>query len=170
MKQFVMGKISNTQKHLLDVVERTELDSISMAPLKYRSPWNILFGNIVKNSVCVAGDALHPMTPDLGQGGSSSLEDAVVLARCLGGALTSNASEKEGDEDYHARIAKGLEKYGKERRWRSFSLVMVAHYVGLLQESANKVVTFFRKRFLYWFTVDPFVRMGDFDCGKLIAT
>jgi 2-polyprenyl-6-methoxyphenol hydroxylase-like FAD-dependent oxidoreductase len=31
--------------------------------------------------VTVCGDALHPMTPNLGQGGCSALEDAVVLAR-----------------------------------------------------------------------------------------
>ncbi|HEV2346128.1 MAG TPA: FAD-dependent monooxygenase [Actinocrinis sp.] len=33
--------------------------------------------------VALLGDAAHPMTPDLGQGGSQSIEDAVVLARLL---------------------------------------------------------------------------------------
>lgn len=168
MKQLVISRIGNAQKNVLDVVERTELDCISCAPLKFRSPWNILFGNIVKNNVCVAGDALHPMTPDLGQGGCSAIEDAVVLARCIGGALSSGTEEAE-DEDY-VKMAKGLEKYAKERRWRSFSLVSTAYVVGLLQESDNKVVSFFRNKFLSRFTVDPFVRMADFDCGKLIVT
>lgn len=162
MKQFVISRMGNAQKNVLDVVERTELDSISCAPLKFRSPWNILFGNIVKNNICVAGDALHPMTPDLGQGGCSAIEDAVVLARCLGGALSSSPK----DEDY-MKMAKGLEEYSKERRWRSFSLVSAAYVVGLLQESDNKVVSFFRNKFLSRFTIDPFVRMADFDCGKL---
>lgn len=162
MKQFVISRMGNAQKNVLDVVERTELGSISCAPLKFRSPWNILFGNIVKNNVCVAGDALHPMTPDLGQGGCSAIEDAVVLARCLGGALSSSTK----DEDY-MKMAKGLEEYSKERRWRSFSLVSAAYVVGLLQESDNKVVSFFRNKFLSRFTIDPFVRMADFDCGKL---
>lgn len=162
MKQFVISRMGNAQKNVLDVLERTELGSISCAPLKFRSPWNILFGNIVKNNVCVAGDALHPMTPDLGQGGCSAIEDAVVLARCLGGALSSSTK----DEDY-MKMAKGLEEYSKERRWRSFSLVSAAYVVGLLQESDNKVVSFFRNKFLSRFTIDPFVRMADFDCGKL---
>ncbi|KAH6780224.1 hypothetical protein C2S52_011461 [Perilla frutescens var. hirtella] len=168
MKQFVMSKMGNAQKRVMELVERTELDCISCAPLKFRTPWNILFGNIVKNNVCVAGDALHPMTPDLGQGGCSAVEDGVVLARCLGEALSSS-TVKEGDRDC-VKMVKGLEKYAKERRWRSFSLVSIAYVVGFLQETDNKVVSFFRKRFLSRFTVEPFVRMADFDCGKLIAT
>lgn len=162
IKQFVISRMGNAQKNVLDVVERTELDCISCAPLKFRSPWNILFGNIVKNNVCVAGDALHPMTPDLGQGACSSIEDAVVLARCLGGALSSSTK----GEDY-MKMANGLEEYAKERRWRSFSLVSAAYVVGLLQESDNKIVSFFRNKFLSTFTVVPFMRMADFDCGKL---
>ena len=34
--------------------------------------------------VTLLGDAAHPMTPNLGQGGCQAIEDAVVLARCLG--------------------------------------------------------------------------------------
>jgi len=44
----------------------------------------LVTASISKGNVCVAGDALHPMTPDLGQGGCSALEDGIVLARCLG--------------------------------------------------------------------------------------
>ena len=29
------------------------------------------------------GDAIHPMTPNLGQGGCLAIEDAAILARCL---------------------------------------------------------------------------------------
>ncbi len=39
--------------------------------------------------VTLLGDAAHPMTPNLGQGGCQAIEDAVVLAECLarGGAV-----------------------------------------------------------------------------------
>ena len=35
--------------------------------------------------VVLLGDACHPMTPYMAQGAATSLEDAVVLARCLEG-------------------------------------------------------------------------------------
>jgi 2-polyprenyl-6-methoxyphenol hydroxylase-like FAD-dependent oxidoreductase len=33
--------------------------------------------------VCLLGDAAHPMTPNLGQGGCQAIEDAIVLDSCL---------------------------------------------------------------------------------------
>ncbi|KAK4387431.1 Monooxygenase 2 [Sesamum angolense] len=168
MKQFVMSNIWDAPKHVSDIVERTGLDCISCAPLKFRQPWNILQGNIVKNNVCVAGDALHPMTPDIGQGGCSALEDSIILARCLAEALLGKrtCNDKEKDEDY-VRMEKGLEKYSRERRWRSFSLISTAYVVGLIQESDSKVISFLRKNILFQFLVGIFGRMADFDCGKL---
>ena len=41
-----------------------------------RRPWS-------KGRVTILGDAAHPMTPHLGQGGGMALEDAVMLARCI---------------------------------------------------------------------------------------
>ena len=39
--------------------------------------------SLVKDNVALIGDAAHPMLPWFGQGASSSIEDSVVLARCL---------------------------------------------------------------------------------------
>ena len=36
-----------------------------------------------RGRVALLGDAAHPTTPDLGQGGCLAIEDAVVLAKCL---------------------------------------------------------------------------------------
>ncbi|MFO0599938.1 MAG: FAD-dependent monooxygenase [Myxococcaceae bacterium] len=36
--------------------------------------------------VALLGDAAHPMTPNMGQGACQAIEDAVVLARCIGAA------------------------------------------------------------------------------------
>ncbi|RKH14471.1 FAD-dependent oxidoreductase [Corallococcus sp. CA047B] len=36
-----------------------------------------------RGRVTLLGDAAHPMTPNLGQGGCQAIEDAVVLAECL---------------------------------------------------------------------------------------
>ncbi|KAI9089275.1 hypothetical protein K1719_029554 [Acacia pycnantha] len=84
LKQFVLQKLENMPSDVKAFLENTDLDHILSAPLRYRHPWELVFGNINKGNVCVAGDAFHPMTPDLGQVGCCALEDGVVLARCLG--------------------------------------------------------------------------------------
>ncbi|KAJ0009945.1 hypothetical protein Pint_33986 [Pistacia integerrima] len=80
MKQFVLSNV-HVPDQLKAVVQDTPIDSIIVTPLRYRQPWEVLRGNISKGGVCVVGDALHPMTPDIGQGGCSAWEDGVVLAR-----------------------------------------------------------------------------------------
>ncbi|XP_047327350.1 monooxygenase 2-like [Impatiens glandulifera] len=159
MKQFVLNKARNAPKEMLEVVERTGLDAISCSELKLRPPWNLLTGNIVKDNVCVAGDALHPMTPDIGQGGCSALEDSVILARCIGEAMMMKTNDD-----------KLLEKYGKERRWRSFWLISAAYMMGVIQESGGKVTSFIREKVLPGSTIGALVYMADFHCGKLTTT
>ena len=56
------------------------------------------------------------MTPDLGQGGCSALEDAVILARCLAEAMVDNSSvtrKNSEDEVEYDRIKSGLKNYAK---------------------------------------------------------
>lgn len=43
---------------------------------------------LVEGSVALIGDAAHPMLPFFGQGASSAIEDAVVLARCFDAAAS----------------------------------------------------------------------------------
>lgn len=45
-----------------------------------------------KGAVTLLGDAAHPCTPNLGQGGCMALEDAVILAKCLGSGLPIGAA------------------------------------------------------------------------------
>ncbi|KAJ8555437.1 hypothetical protein K7X08_012933 [Anisodus acutangulus] len=172
LKQFVLNKASNVCKELSTIIERTTLDCISCAQLKLRLPWNVLLGNILRNNVCVVGDALHPMTPDLGQGGCSALEDSVVIAKCLGEALikpiTDGRIEQE-DEEF-MKIRKGLEKYAKERRWRSFIIISAAYLSGFIQESGSKVISFLREHFLAGVTISVTLRIANFDCGKLAVS
>nr|GMD79766.1 FAD-dependent urate hydroxylase-like isoform X1 [Ipomoea batatas] len=165
LKEFVLSKIKNASKEVKGVVERTPLDSISCVGLKLRLPWNVLLGDIVRNNICVAGDALHPMTPDIGQGGCSALEDSVILARNLGEALLL----KSGDEELR-RIRYGLDRYAKERRCRSFLLITCAYLIGSIQASDNRVVSFLRDNFLARYTLVIVLRMADFDCGKLLSS
>ncbi|KAJ8531324.1 hypothetical protein K7X08_026758 [Anisodus acutangulus] len=158
LKQFVLNKGSNVSKELSTTIERTTLDYI--------------VGDILRNNVCVVGDALHPMTPDLGQGGCSALEDSVVIAKCLGEALikpiTDGRIEQE-DEEF-MKIRKGLEKYAKERRWRSFIFISAAYLSGFILESGNKVISFLREYFLAGVTLSVTLRIANFDCGRLAVS
>ncbi|XP_030450757.1 monooxygenase 2-like [Syzygium oleosum] len=168
MKQFVLGKLGKMPDNVRAVFEKTEADNFILSPLRFRPPWDILWGNISKTNVCVAGDAFHPMTPDVGQGGCAALEDGVVLARCLGEALR----EKQGmsSEEAYKRIEKGLQNYTKERRWRAVELVSTAYMVGYIEESNGRVWNFLRDKVLASFLAGQRFKMASYDCGKLSAS
>ncbi|XP_012081816.2 monooxygenase 2 [Jatropha curcas] len=170
MKQFVLSGLENAASdHLRAVVEATNLDDISSSPLRYRHPWELIWANISKGNVSVAGDALHPMTPDIGQGGCAALEDGVVLARCLGEALMKqvNVENEEKEKEEYKRIEIGLKKYAQERRWRSFQLIATSYLVGFIQESDGKILNFLRDRIMVKYLAGLFLKRSDFDCGKL---
>lgn len=80
LKQHLLSKLGKVPDQIRAVVEDTEVDSFVSLPLRYRHPWQLVRNNFSRGNVTIAGDALHPMTPDLGQGGCSALEDGVVLA------------------------------------------------------------------------------------------
>ncbi|CAL9189577.1 unnamed protein product [Musa hybrid cultivar] len=104
------------------VVRHVDLATLSWAPLVFRLPWDVLLGRIHKGCVTVAGDAMHPMTPDLAQGGCTALEDAIVLARNLAGARS------------RGQLAAGLESYVRERRWRATWLIAASYLSGWVQQ------------------------------------
>uniref|UniRef100_K3Y7M7 FAD-binding domain-containing protein n=1 Tax=Setaria italica TaxID=4555 RepID=K3Y7M7_SETIT len=143
----------------LDVVRRSDHGNLSWAPLLYRNPLSILTGAAARGAVTVAGDAFHPMTPDMAQGGCSALEDAVVLARELARAATP---------------AEGVAAYVARRRWRAAWLVAGAYLSGWVQQGGTNVrgargrlVKMFRDWVFYPFV---FPRLADtmwFDCGDL---
>ncbi|OVA15771.1 Monooxygenase [Macleaya cordata] len=169
MKQFVLNNLGMIPKELVGVVEKTDPESIICSPLRLRWPLNLLLGDINKGNVCVAGDALHPMTPDIGQGGCSALEDGVILARCLGQALLLKNPRREPDEEKeeYSRIKKGLDKFARERRWRSFDLITTAYMVGMIQESSGKMMNSIRDKFLSPYLAGMLLKRSAFDCGKL---
>ncbi|KAJ6765879.1 FAD/NAD(P)-BINDING OXIDOREDUCTASE FAMILY PROTEIN [Salix purpurea] len=169
MKQFVLSNLGNVPDQVRSFVEITDLDCFISSPLRYRHPWEVLWGNISKGNACVAGDALHPMTPDIGQGGCAALEDGVVLARCLAEALNKkvSAETKDREKEEYKRIEMGLKKYAKERRWRSFELISTSYVVGVVQQSQGKIMNFLRDAIMVKFLAKLLLRKADFDCGKL---
>ncbi|KAI3854297.1 hypothetical protein MKW98_024720 [Papaver atlanticum] len=162
-KQYMVMKLGKAPKEVIDIIEKTDPKSIVISPLRFRWPSSILFGSISKANVCVAGDALHPMTPDIGQGANAALEDGVVLARCLSQALLLKATDETAE---YNNINTGLAKYAKERRWRSFELASTSYIVGVLQQG-SMFIKFIRDKFLSPYLAGMLLKRAEFDCGKL---
>jgi len=51
-----------------------------------------------RGAVTLLGDAAHPLTPNLGQGGCLAIEDAVVLAKCVVGASSMPHAFRQYEE------------------------------------------------------------------------
>ncbi|KAJ0973306.1 hypothetical protein J5N97_021265 [Dioscorea zingiberensis] len=142
-----------------EVVKRSELSSLTLAPLLFRVPWDVAFGPSRRGCVTVTGDAFHPMTPDIAQGGCAALEDAVVLAR--------NIANKRHN------VAEGIEKYVKERRWRAARLVAFSYIAGVLGHwhtggVFGGVMEWFRVYIFNWFLHSKYGSL-NYDCGTLPA-
>ncbi|UNO38707.1 FAD-dependent monooxygenase [Streptomyces sp. MST-110588] len=74
--------------------------------------------------VALLGDAVHPMTPSLGQGGCQAIEDAVVLAHLVGLATGSpNGPDQSYGSGNPPTLTAALARYTRERRPRTTEVV-----------------------------------------------
>ncbi|KAF8404438.1 hypothetical protein HHK36_009323 [Tetracentron sinense] len=157
--------IENFAKHVpqifLEVVRHSDLSTVTWAPLMFRLPWDLIFGQACKGNITVAGDAMHPMTPDLGQGGCAALEDAVVLSRNIGNSLRNG-------KILSVEVVGALERYVKERRWRAAGLITGSFLSGWVQQGRSGwLMKFFRDMIFYRFIFGRIVNVIRYDCGKL---
>jgi 2-polyprenyl-6-methoxyphenol hydroxylase-like FAD-dependent oxidoreductase len=83
--------------------------------------------------VTMLGDAAHPMTPNLGQGGCVAVEDAAVLARCLA----------KYDDTFNA-----LRIYESRRRARAARVVSYSRRYGAFAQWQSSAATRLRARLL----------------------
>ncbi|MCL7039482.1 hypothetical protein MKW94_030003 [Papaver nudicaule] len=170
IQKIMLESVSGSPQAVTDVIQQSDMQSISWVPLSFRYPWDLILGRVSDGTITVAGDAMHPMTPDLGQGGCSALEDAVVLGRYIGNSCIRNGGMISA-EDLEVEI----EKYVKERRWRTAGLITASYLSGWVQQcgigSSSKGVEWlmkFLRDTVYYKIVYP--RLGGFlryDCGKL---
>jgi 2-polyprenyl-6-methoxyphenol hydroxylase-like FAD-dependent oxidoreductase len=121
--------------------------------------WTI--GSVGKGCVTLIGDALHPMTPNLGQGGCTALEDAVVLARTLGGVLNTNSSSQQD-------IEACLRSYEAERSKRCLAITVRANAMGAALQISFEPVCSIRDLVIER-NMDPshFLDHTSYDCGTL---
>jgi 2-polyprenyl-6-methoxyphenol hydroxylase-like FAD-dependent oxidoreductase len=81
-RSHLLGLFGDWHEPIRRVIEATPADSIVRTDIYDRWPTRTW----TRGQVALIGDAIHPMTPDLGQGACQGIVDAVTLARCVAGA------------------------------------------------------------------------------------
>mmetsp|Transcript_12895 Transcript_12895/g.24214 ORF Transcript_12895/g.24214 Transcript_12895/m.24214 type:complete len:593 (-) Transcript_12895:759-2537(-) len=89
---------------VMTVLDATPPDSVEQRDLYDRSPE--LLRSWADGNVVLIGDAVHPMMPNLGQGGCQAIEDAYVLTELLAATKTTDKIEKNLQEFYKKRIVR----------------------------------------------------------------
>ncbi|KAJ8601336.1 hypothetical protein CTAYLR_009754 [Chrysophaeum taylorii] len=94
------------------ILRNTDPSTVEQRDLYDRNPLGVLFRPWVDGSVVLLGDAVHPMMPNLGQGGCQAIEDAYELAVALGNS--------DGD------IATALGAYQSKRKPRAAAVTFLS--------------------------------------------
>ncbi|HEX2673424.1 MAG TPA: FAD-dependent monooxygenase [Polyangiaceae bacterium] len=107
------------------LLEATPAERILRTDIHDRAPvptWS-------KGRVALLGDAAHPTTPNLGQGGCMAIEDAVVLAHGLG---------------KHSTLADALRAYERKRVAHTSKIVTASWQFGRLAQLEGSFTTWLR--------------------------
>lgn len=146
-----------------DAIQHTPSGRVSRNRLSDR--WDIgdLFSHATNSSspIALVGDALHPMTPNLGQGGCTALEDAVILASYVQDCV----------KDKSIKPSKKIDVYTRERAKRCIPLTIRANLMGLILQSNLAPVVFARDTFISnAFNPSHFLDHATFDCSKILSS
>jgi 2-polyprenyl-6-methoxyphenol hydroxylase-like FAD-dependent oxidoreductase len=107
-KAELLARFGRWHEPIRAVIENTPEGAILRTDISDRDPierWS-------EGRMTLLGDAAHPMTPNLGQGGGQAIEDAVVLDLCLSATEDVAAAFK----DYEARRIKRTARVVREAR------------------------------------------------------
>lgn len=167
MRQEALNLLQGFPSRIIELVKRTHADTLIASTIRARWLWphNMLGPRFSQGGVTVAGDAMHPMTPDLAQGGCCALEDAVVLARWLSKAM--KAGHAIGSEQ-EREIEEALTRYAAERLDRAWGLTTQALVVGKVLNANTRFLHFLRESIvLPTMQAWTLVAHTQFDCGPL---
>ncbi|HVF43221.1 MAG TPA: FAD-dependent monooxygenase [Pyrinomonadaceae bacterium] len=121
-----------------ELIEATPSETI-LRNAAYDRPASARWG---EGRVTLLGDAIHPMTPNLGQGGCVAIEDAAVLARCLAKYADARAALRAYESARRtraARVASYSRRYGVFGQWQSPAATRLrARLLSYVPESAGR--------------------------------
>nr|CAB3454347.1 unnamed protein product [Digitaria exilis] len=160
LKSEALDLVRGWPSDLLAVMRSTPDGAVVRTPLVDRWLWPGVSPSASRGGrVVLAGDAWHPMTPNLGQGACCALEDAVVLARRL-----APAADAVG-----AGVEAALRAYEAERWARVFPLTARAGLVGALVQWENPAVCAARDGVVIprLVRLGPFLEHTNFECDLL---
>ncbi|KAJ0086360.1 hypothetical protein Patl1_06868 [Pistacia atlantica] len=166
IKQMVLETIKGFPQKTIDVIQNCDISSPSFNRLRYRAPWDILLGQYRRGTVTVAGDSMHAMTPFIGQGGSASIEDAVVLARCMARKFQANYNNDHKDFKSKKMIEEAIDEYVNERRMRLVKLALQSYLSGTLVDTPYMLVKLIMLVLLSAFFRDKYAHVR-YNCGNL---
>ena len=98
----LLARFGGWHEPIRAVLESTPDDAILHTDISDRDP----VGRWGEGRMTLLGDAAHPMTPNLGQGGGQAIEDAVVLDLCLSATDDCAAAFRDYESRRLARTAR----------------------------------------------------------------
>jgi 2-polyprenyl-6-methoxyphenol hydroxylase-like FAD-dependent oxidoreductase len=123
---------------VVQLIEETAPAAILRTPAFDRSSTRT-WGN---GRMTLLGDAIHPTTPNLGQGGCMAVEDALVLARCLAKYADASLALRRYEALRQARtsaLATYSRLYGSVGQWEShFGVLLRSVALSLVPEIVAK--------------------------------
>lgn len=88
-----------------------------------------------KGRAVLIGDAAHPTTPNLGQGGCMAIEDAVVLAQCL----QEHCSKQVVRMPHNANVEAALAEFVTRRYPRTRKIVETSWWLGKIGQCEGRL-------------------------------
>lgn len=151
------------------VLRCTPADQITRSRIVDR--WRMPGMGTSSSLITVAGDAAHPMTPNLGQGGCCAAEDAIIFARELQTAVQSSnggATSRSLVAAPTKAIADALRRYEKERSARVLPITIRSHVMGSLLQIPLPLVCNVRNAVISrLLPISNFMEHTLYDCGHL---
>jgi len=102
--EYIKSLHEGWSEEVMTVLDSTPPDSVEQRDLYDRAPE--LLRSWADGNVVLCGDAVHPMMPNLGQGGCQAIEDAYVLTEILANTKSTDKIEGNLQSFYRKRIAR----------------------------------------------------------------